>query len=48
VVIADGRIVFDGTPAALEATDNPLVRQFLRGEPDGPIPFDARSRAEVA
>jgi phospholipid/cholesterol/gamma-HCH transport system ATP-binding protein len=48
VVIADGRIVFDGTPAALEASDNPLVRQFLRGEPDGPIPFDARSRAEVA
>jgi len=48
VVIADGRIVFDGSPAALEASDNPLVRQFLRGEPDGPIPFDARSRAEVA
>ncbi|KAF1686872.1 ABC transporter ATP-binding protein [Pseudoxanthomonas broegbernensis] len=40
VVIANGGIVFDGTPAALEASDDPLLRQFLRGEPDGPIPFE--------
>ncbi|MEN5059501.1 ATP-binding cassette domain-containing protein [Luteimonas sp. TWI1416] len=40
VVIANGRIVFAGTPAALEASEDPLVRQFLRGEPDGPIAFD--------
>ena len=48
VVIANGGIVFDGTPAELEATDDPLVRQFLRGEPDGPIPFDAVARPEAA
>jgi len=40
VVIANGGIVFAGTPAELEASDDPFVRQFLRGEPDGPIPFD--------
>ncbi|MGO3128123.1 MAG: ABC transporter ATP-binding protein [Luteimonas sp.] len=40
IVIANGRIVFQGTPAQLEATTDPLVRQFLRGEPDGPIAFD--------
>lgn len=45
VVIANGRIVFSGTPAQLQATDDPLVLQFLRGEPDGPIAFDAASRA---
>ncbi len=45
VVIANGRIVFAGTPAALEASEDPLVRQFLRGEPDGPIAFD---RADLA
>ncbi|ASR44970.1 ABC transporter ATP-binding protein [Xanthomonas citri pv. mangiferaeindicae] len=45
VVIANGRIVFTGTPAALEASEDPLVRQFLRGEPDGPIAFD---RADLA
>ena len=41
IVIANGRIVFSGTPAELEATDDPLVQQFLRGEPDGPIAFDS-------
>ncbi|TCZ83092.1 ABC transporter ATP-binding protein [Lysobacter sp. N42] len=48
VVIADGRIIFTGTPAALEASDDPFVRQFLRGAPDGPIPFDAAPRAAGA
>ncbi len=48
VVIANGRIVFSGTPAQLEATDDPLVRQFLRGEPDGPIAFDSAPRSEAA
>jgi phospholipid/cholesterol/gamma-HCH transport system ATP-binding protein len=41
VVIANGGIVFTGTPDALEQTEDPLVRQFLKGEPDGPIQFDA-------
>ncbi len=45
VVIANGGIVFSGTPAALEATTDPLVQQFLRGQPDGPIAFDAAPRA---
>jgi len=45
IVIANGKIVFSGTPAELEATDDPLVLQFLRGEPDGPIAFDAAERA---
>ena len=44
VVIANGRIVFDGTPEALERSQDPLVRQFLGGEPDGPIAFDAGAR----
>ena len=44
VVIANGGLVFAGNPAELEASPDPLVRQFLRGEPDGPIAFDAASR----
>ena len=48
VVIANGGIVFSGTPAQLQASDDPLVRQFLRGEPDGPIAFDSATHAEVA
>ena len=42
VVIAEGRIVFAGTPEALQATTDPLLRQFLDGQADGPIAFDAR------
>ena len=48
VVIANGGIVFAGTPAQLQASTDPLVRQFLEGQPDGPIPFDAAPRARVA
>jgi phospholipid/cholesterol/gamma-HCH transport system ATP-binding protein len=48
VVIANGRIVFDGAPAELQATHDPLVRQFLDGEPDGPIAFDAVARTAEA
>jgi phospholipid/cholesterol/gamma-HCH transport system ATP-binding protein len=48
IVIANGGIVFSGTPAELEASADPLVRQFLKGEPDGPIPFDARGAFDAA
>ena len=48
IVIANGGIVFSGTPAELERSDDPLVRQFLRGEPDGPIGFDAAPRQSEA
>ena len=41
VVIASGGVVFAGTPTELESTDDPFVQQFLRGDPDGPIPFDS-------
>jgi len=44
VVIANAGIVFSGTPEQLQASSDPLVRQFLHGQPDGPIPFDAAPR----
>ncbi|MEO6137476.1 MAG: ATP-binding cassette domain-containing protein [Luteimonas sp.] len=48
IVIANGRIVFSGTPEELEATGDPLVVQFLRGEPDGPIAFDSGAAVDTA
>ena len=48
VVIANGGLVFSGTPGELDATSDPLVKQFLRGEPDGPIAFDTVKRGEAA
>jgi phospholipid/cholesterol/gamma-HCH transport system ATP-binding protein len=38
-LMAAGRVVAEGTPAELQASDNPEVRQFVRGEPDGPVAF---------
>ncbi len=34
-----GRIVAQGAPAELMASDDPETRQFVRGEPDGPVKF---------
>lgn len=38
-IIADGRIMAHGTPETLNADDDPRVRQFMHGQPDGPVPF---------
>ena len=37
--VSAGRIVAQGTPAELRRSGHPFVTQFVRGEPDGPIPF---------
>ena len=34
-----GRIVAQGTPQELMDSSDPEVRQFVRGEPDGPVKF---------
>ena len=39
LMAAGGRIVAQGTPAELMASMDPEVRQFVRGEPDGPVKF---------
>ena len=39
IMAAPGRVIAHGPPEALSASDDPLVRQFIRGEPDGPVPF---------
>jgi phospholipid/cholesterol/gamma-HCH transport system ATP-binding protein len=35
-MLHEGRIVEQGPPAAIQASANPVVRQFIRGEPDPP------------
>ncbi len=39
-----GRIVAQGTPAELMASNDPETRQFVRGEPDGPVKFHYPAR----
>jgi phospholipid/cholesterol/gamma-HCH transport system ATP-binding protein len=38
-LIADGRVVARGTPKELEGSGEEVVRQFMSGAPDGPVPF---------
>ncbi|WP_092009547.1 ABC transporter ATP-binding protein [Marinobacter daqiaonensis] len=38
-IIADGRIIGEGTPDELRNHPSERVQQFLHGQPDGPVPF---------
>jgi phospholipid/cholesterol/gamma-HCH transport system ATP-binding protein len=38
-LLGDGQVLAQGEPEALMASDDPRVRQFMRGEADGPVPF---------
>ncbi len=39
VLLANGRIVAQGTPVEMRASEDPLVRQFVHAAPDGPVRF---------
>ena len=38
-IIADGKVIGQGAPSYLKEQGSPLVKQFLQGLPDGPVPF---------
>jgi len=38
-LVSGGHVVARGTPQELQAAEEPEVRQFIRGEPDGPVRF---------
>jgi len=37
--VAEGRIIAQGAPYEVRASKDSFVRQFVDGEPDGPVPF---------
>ena len=41
---SQGRVVAHGKPQDLSSSDDPEVRQFIRGEPDGPVRFHYPAR----
>lgn len=43
-LLGDGRILGQGTPAELQKSDSPHVRQFMDGQPDGPVPYTYPAR----
>ena len=42
--VSQGRIVAEGTPAEVRGSADIFVRQFVDGEPDGPVPFHYPAR----
>jgi phospholipid/cholesterol/gamma-HCH transport system ATP-binding protein len=38
-VIADGHLIGKGTPESIVLDESPQLKQFLKGWPDGPVPF---------
>lgn len=38
-VLSDAKVIGEGTPDELRASDSPFVQQFLNGKPDGPVRF---------
>ena len=38
-LLADGEVISTGTPAEMLNSSDPRVRQFMQGQPDGPVPF---------
>jgi len=47
-VIANGKVIGQGTPEALQRETNPQVKQFVQGLPDGPVPFHYPARDYAA
>jgi phospholipid/cholesterol/gamma-HCH transport system ATP-binding protein len=43
-LLAEGRVVAAGTPKELAASQSDIVRQFMSGSPDGPVPFHYPAR----
>ena len=39
IMIANNRVAFEGSPAVMQSSNDPLVQQFLYGSPDGPVRF---------
>jgi phospholipid/cholesterol/gamma-HCH transport system ATP-binding protein len=42
-LISDGKIAAQGTPDEIRASGEGSIRQFLKGEADGPVPFHVRA-----
>jgi phospholipid/cholesterol/gamma-HCH transport system ATP-binding protein len=45
--VSEGRIVAQGTPESVRASQEGFVRQFVEGLPDGPVPFHYPARPLV-
>jgi phospholipid/cholesterol/gamma-HCH transport system ATP-binding protein len=43
--LSQGKIVAEGTPPEMQASNDPFVKQFVHAEADGPVPFHIPGRS---
>ncbi len=46
--LADGKVVAQGTTEDVKKSEDPFVKQFIRGLPDGPVPFHYKQNSYAA
>ncbi|MDA8098295.1 MAG: ABC transporter ATP-binding protein [Nitrospiraceae bacterium] len=44
ILLYRGKVLTEGTPQEIQASTDPLVQQFITGNPDGPLSFHASSK----
>jgi phospholipid/cholesterol/gamma-HCH transport system ATP-binding protein len=47
-VVSGGKVLDHGTPDAIRNSSSAFVQQFLKGEPDGPVGFHAKTAVDYA
>ncbi len=45
ILLWQGKVIAEGNPESIKQSEDPRVQQFIKGEPNGPIPF---SRSQTA
>jgi phospholipid/cholesterol/gamma-HCH transport system ATP-binding protein len=40
IILFSGKKIAEGTPEQIQKSEDPRILQFIRGEPEGPIPFN--------
>ncbi|MCG8030011.1 MAG: phospholipid ABC transporter ATP-binding protein MlaF, partial [Candidatus Thiodiazotropha taylori] len=43
-LIADGEVIGQGVPDEMQHSNDPRIKQFMKGLPDGPVPFHYPAR----
>lgn len=44
-IVSNGKVIGEGVPSELKASESERVQQFLQGKPDGPVPFHYSAQA---
>ena len=47
ILLWQGQLIAEGSPESIQQSEDPRVQQFIKGEPNGPIPFSRSKTAYI-